>query len=98
MIVRIVNMHFTPEGLKPFLDLFVESKAKIRNFPGVKYLELIQDTHDKCKLSTYSHWESEEALENYRNSELFKTTWAKTKIHFQSKAKAVSFHPLYQEI
>lgn len=37
---------------------------------------------------TLSHWESEENLEQYRQSELFKSTWAKTKVLFREKAQA----------
>ena len=35
------------------------------------------------------------ALENYRNSELFSKTWAKTKIHFKEKAFAKSYKLLH---
>ena len=39
---------------------------------------------------TISHWDSEAALELYRQSELFKFTWAKTKPLFEEKAQAWS--------
>ncbi len=90
MIVRIVEMKFKAEGLSQFLSVFEESKAKIRSFPGVLHLELLQNQEDNCTLYTYSHWESADHLEVYRQSELFKETWKKTKIHFGAKAKAWS--------
>jgi quinol monooxygenase YgiN len=43
---------------------------------------------------TYSKWEDEEALENYRRSVLFTTTWAKTKVLFAAKPEAVSLQSI----
>ena len=39
---------------------------------------------------TYSYWNDEQDLENYRKSELFKTVWAKTKMFFNDKPLAWS--------
>ena len=39
---------------------------------------------------TYSYWENKQDLENYRNSELFKDVWAKTKVFFNDKPLAWS--------
>ena len=41
MINRIVKMTFREEELDNFLQVFEASKDKIRNFPGVKHLELL---------------------------------------------------------
>jgi heme-degrading monooxygenase HmoA len=41
-------------------------------------------------LFTFSIWDSEAALENYRQSDLFRDTWAKTKALFAEKAEAWS--------
>lgn len=90
MLIRIVKMTFIPEKTGDFLDVFNSSKEKIRNFEGCKNLELLRDVNNRSVYFTYSHWESEAALENYRNSELFKSTWEKTKILFASKAEAWS--------
>jgi heme-degrading monooxygenase HmoA len=38
-----------------------------------------------------SFWETEEALELYRSSELFRSTWAKTKLLFDEKPQANSY-------
>jgi quinol monooxygenase YgiN len=51
---------------------------------------LLQDENDKNIFFTYSIWENDEALQAYRNSELFETTWAKTKILFAGKPEAWS--------
>ena len=37
---------------------------------------------------TYSVWDSPAHLDAYRNSELFRTTWAKTKAWFADRAQA----------
>lgn len=90
MIQRIVKMIFQEEGVANFLAIFEESHHKIRTFEGCHYLELLQDKHQPHIFFTYSHWESEVALEKYRQSELFQITWAKTKILFAAKPEAWS--------
>ena len=39
---------------------------------------------------TYSYWEAQENLDSYRQSDLFKNVWAKTKILFNDKPQAWS--------
>ncbi|UII27010.1 antibiotic biosynthesis monooxygenase [Fulvivirga maritima] len=90
MLIRIVRMTFKPEAVDTFLSLFNENKDKIRAFPGCTHLELQQDYQQPNILATYSYWENDEALENYRHSDLFKSVWAKTKIHFSDKPIAFS--------
>ena len=92
MIVRIVKLSFKPEEVDNFLTIFNESKELIRATKGCLRLELLQQTDQPNVLSTYSWWESETDLENYRHSELFKTTWAKTKPLFNDKPQAWSFN------
>lgn len=94
MIVRLVKLSFKPEEVPAFLTVFHESKALIRAFPGCLRLELLQQTNEPHVLSTYSWWENEEALEEYRKSALFITTWAKTKPLFNDKPQAWSFNQL----
>ncbi|UII24376.1 antibiotic biosynthesis monooxygenase [Fulvivirga ligni] len=90
MLIRIVRMTFKPESVETFLEVFNSSKNKIRSFPGCKHLELQRDYHNPNVYATYSHWEDDQALENYRHSELFKGVWAQTKIHFDDKPIAFS--------
>ncbi len=90
MIIRIVKMGFVPEQISHFLENFERNKDKIRNFKGCTHLELIRDIHQTNQFFTYSHWESEEDLNNYRNSSLFKSVWANTKIKFNQKPEAWS--------
>lgn len=90
MFVRIVKMSFDPDKIEEFLDNFHQNKEKIRNFKGCNFLELYQDKKNSNIYFTYSYWESEQDLDFYRNSDLFKTVWAKTKILFNKKPEAWS--------
>lgn len=90
MLIRIVRMTFKPEQVDSFLEVFHESKSKIRNFEGCQHLELHRDYNEDNIFSTYSHWNDEEALNNYRHSDLFEKVWSKTKILFADKPRAFS--------
>lgn len=90
MIIRIVRMTFQEDKVKDFRDNFEANREKIRNFPGCRYLELWQDAQHQNIFVTYSHWESEEALDQYRDSELFKSVWGYTKTLFAEKPIAFS--------
>jgi hypothetical protein len=89
MVKRIVKMTFQPALVDEFLAIFEESSPKIRLFPGCLHLELWRSTETgTAVLFTYSHWESEQALQEYRQSALFSTTWARTKVLFAAKPEA----------
>lgn len=77
MLIRIVRMTFDPEKVEEFNHIFEESKDKIRAREGCLHLELWRDWHQDNVFVTHSHWESEEALNAYRGSELFRITWKK---------------------
>lgn len=90
MFIRIVKMGFNPENIEAFLENFEANKSKIRNFEGCRFLELYRDKNNTNQFFTYSYWEDESALENYRNSNLFKGLWADTKVFFNQKPEAWS--------
>ncbi len=90
MIVRIVKMEFYPENVSEFLSIFETVKENIRTFKGCLHLELLQGTPDDSIFFTYSKWNDTKALEEYRNSELFKSVWIPTKKLFRCKAQAWS--------
>jgi heme-degrading monooxygenase HmoA len=77
MFVRIVKLSFTKHSL--FLENFESIKERIRCAPGNRLLELYQDKENKSIFFTYSYWDTEEDLENYRNSEFFNEVWTFTK-------------------
>jgi len=90
VIVRIVKMEFQQEKVNTFLELFASTRDKIANFDGCTELELLNSVEKNNIYFTYSIWKSEQHLENYRQSELFKETWSKTKILFKNKPEAWS--------
>lgn len=94
MFVRIVKLSFAEENIVTFLANFETVKFKIRNFKGNQLLELYQDKTNPNVFFTYSYWDNESDLENYRNSDLFKGVWAKTKPLFNAKPEAWSVDKL----
>lgn len=90
MIVRIVKMSFQAERVPEFLDNFKRHKADIRGFEGCERLLLLRDRQQEGVFFTYSWWRSEEALDAYRQSELFRGVWAFTKSLFAAPAEAWS--------
>lgn len=87
-------MGFDPSKTEDFLHNFDTVKHAIRNAPGNRFLELYRDKADPSVFFTYSHWESADALEAYRNSELFREVWAFTKKLFNQKPEAWSVESL----
>ena len=94
MITRIVRMHFRPEERDAFLDIFNASKHLIRQFDGCQHLRLYNEAGCPDVFFTFSVWTSAEHLDAYRNSELFRTTWTKTKALFADKPQAWSMNQL----
>jgi len=90
MLVRIVKMGFYKQNVEVFLENFDANKAQIRAFEGCTFLELYRDKKDPGIFFTYSHWESEDALEAYRKSELFRMVWGKIKPLFSIRPEAWS--------
>ncbi|MEL0456592.1 antibiotic biosynthesis monooxygenase [Flavobacteriaceae bacterium SZ-1-7] len=90
MIVRIVKMGFYKQNIDAFLDNFHDTKADIRAFKGCSYLELYRDKSNPSVFFTYSYWESEEHLEQYRKSDLFKKVWGRIKPLFSIRPEAWS--------
>lgn len=91
MLVRIVRMTFAPDHVETFVEHFDETASQIRSFPGCTHLELWQDADTPAIFTTYSHWDDEKALETYRESGLFRDTWAKVKPLFADRPSAHSY-------
>ncbi|MDT0539477.1 antibiotic biosynthesis monooxygenase family protein [Croceitalea sp. P059] len=90
MLVRIVKLSFKKENISSFEKVFEEAKTQIREFDGCNLLELYQDKNNPNIFFTYSYWNNENDLENYRNSDFFKSVWSKTKVMFDAKPEAWS--------
>lgn len=89
-ITRIVRLCFNPEGAEAFIAIFEESAPKIRAFPGCIEVRIMQDAAVPDVYYTVSRWQSHDDLESYRNSPLFKSAWARTRVLFREKAQAYS--------
>lgn len=94
MLVRIVKLSLEPSRIEEFLSNFESQKKNIRGFEGCDFLELYRDKHNTNIFFTYSYWQTETHLENYRHSDLFKGIWAKTKPMFNGKPEAWSVDKL----
>jgi heme-degrading monooxygenase HmoA len=90
MITRIVKMTFVPDGISDFLKVFEERRQFIADFDGCRSVKLLQDVDHPFIFFTYSKWDTVEHLNRYRESELFKNTWALVKVWFADKPDAWS--------
>ena len=90
MLVRVVKMQFNTNFVEEFKMMFNTVSDKIANFEGCTGVKLLEHATEKSIFFTISNWKSAQHLENYRNSDLFKSTWAKVKPHFSIKAEAWS--------
>ena len=87
-------MTFKEAEIDNFLSLFYASKEKIRNFEGCQHLSLLKDYDHPNIMTTYSIWKDQSALNQYRQSALFKEVWSKTKVKFDAKPVAFSLEEL----
>lgn len=85
-------MTFELDHVSDFLSVFHSKKEHIRAFSGCSHLELLKDVEQEHIYFTYSYWYSQNDLDNYRHSELFKETWAATKVLFSAKPEAWSLN------
>jgi len=90
MIKRIVKLTIKEEHIPDFFEIFSISKAKILDQPGCRYVEMLQDTKDPRLCFTYSLWDSQSDLDNYRQSDLFGSIWPRTKNLFDGMPEAWS--------
>lgn len=95
MVTRIVKMSFDKKDAANFLAIFNEHRNQIRAAEGCTYLELWQTEENESVLFfTHSKWKSEEYLNNYRHSEIFKIVWPKTKALFNAPPQAWTVNSL----
>lgn len=78
-LIRLVRMTFRPEARMKFMKHFDASAPKIRAVEGCQRLELWEGRRFPNVCTTFSRWKSEDALERYRQSALFRETWRKVK-------------------
>lgn len=90
MITRFVKLSFEPSKVEEFKSLFYSTKNAIESFNGCIEVKLMQDVSVNNIYFTISKWESEELLNEYRQSELFAKVWTQTKSYFNDKPEAWS--------
>ncbi|MDG2369061.1 MAG: antibiotic biosynthesis monooxygenase [Flavobacteriales bacterium] len=90
MIIRIVKLNIKPSEIKNFKDIFNLNKNKILGFKGCIDVNLLQEKRNESIFFTYSKWESLNSIEDYRNSDIFKSIWSSVKPFFNEKAQAWS--------
>jgi quinol monooxygenase YgiN len=88
MITRIVKLEFQNEKVEEFLSFFENIKYDVNNYTGCYGMQLLQDKSNPAIIFTYSLWESDAALDNYRNSNVFGQIWPRIKPWFASKPEA----------
>ena len=96
MIVRIVKMTFRKDKTDEFLAVFNSSSHLIRAMHGCNKLQLLRDVSDPSVFFTYSYWQTQQDLDDYRASETFRKVWASTKILFEARAEAWSTEQLVE--
>lgn len=87
-------MSFHPEKVEEFKAIFKANWKFIAGFEGCSHVELLQDKLHNNIFFTYSIWDNEDALNKYRDSELFAKVWGSTKILFNDKPQAWSVDEL----
>lgn len=83
-------MTFNEASSDDFRAFSREIHSKIKSFEGCTHLEIYRDLNLSNVFFSYSHWDSENDLENYRKSEFFKTTWTKVRAMFSDRPVAWS--------
>jgi len=96
MLTRLVKLTINESKSQDFVQIFEESKAKILAFEGCHHLKLFSDKKYPNIFFTYSIWEDEIALNNYRHSDLFKDTWSRTKVLFACRPEAWSLNKFFE--
>lgn len=88
MIIRLVKLTFVPSFIDDFYRIYREKEPRIGTWPGCCGVKLLQDKDNPAVYYTWSLWESEQQLNDYRHSAFFQETWAVVKKHFAAAPEA----------
>lgn len=89
MITRFVKLSFNEDYCIEFETKFTTSIQKlVASQTGCSEVKLFKAAENIY--FTVSKWHSEDDLNNYRKSDLFKKIWSEFKVNFSSKAAAWS--------
>ena len=90
MLIRIVRLTLAPRHVSDFHTHFETVAPRIRQFEGCEHLELWTDATYPNVVITHSHWTDDDALQAYRESEVFRSAWAAVKPLFAARPEAFS--------
>lgn len=88
MVTRIVKLSFKPEHVDDFLEFFEGIKNKVNEYPGCLGMQLMRQVDQPHVIFTYSQWESEDKLNEYRASGTFGKVWPNIKPWFNARPEA----------
>ena len=91
-ITRLVKLSLSEDYLDTFLGDFEKKKQQILSYEGCLTVNLYLDSTKKGLCFTVSTWQSEGALDAYRQSDWFQATWKEVKQHFTDKPEAWTTH------
>jgi quinol monooxygenase YgiN len=89
-------MTFKTDSTDQFLGIFEQYKERIRSAEGCSMLKLLRDAHAPHIFFTYSVWEHELFLEQYRQSATFGEVWPQVKPLFAEPTEAWTTHTLHE--
>lgn len=90
MITRIVKLTFKKEMIEDFLKIFDQIKEQVRDQPGCHDMKLVREINNDTIFMTISNWDDERDLNNYRDTQFFRSTWSTIKPWFDNKPEAWS--------
>ncbi len=97
MLTRIVKLTFQEEKTADFIAFFNTINTQVSRFKECYGMRLMQDLNNPNIIFTYSNWKNEEALNNYRDSELFSSVWMTIKPWFGGKPEAWSVSIVFED-
>ncbi len=93
MITRVVHLRLDTDRIDDFMDFFSTIKSTIISDFKCESVALYRENAGN-EFFTISRWPSDEALEEYRSSDFFRTIWPEAKKMFASSAEAWSLTPV----
>lgn len=96
-VTRIVKLTFQEGRIADFLTFFDTINTRVSRYEGCNGMRLLRDIRQPNVVFTYSIWESEEALNSYRDSELFGTVWPTIKPWFGDKPEAWTVSTYFED-
>jgi quinol monooxygenase YgiN len=97
MLTRIVKLTFQEDKIDDFLRFFDTINTRVSTFENCYGMRLLQDLNHPNIVFTYSNWKNEDALNNYRDSELFQGVWSTIKPWFGARAEAWSVSTYFED-